>query len=79
MTKVNRDKLVDFIVTKISDESDDYSKYNEWAGNEAVSELNGKMADLGAKMKQIADDERKHRECLIKMLADIAKGDIKNE
>lgn len=76
MTKASRDKLVDFIVGKISEEADDYAKYNEWAGNEAITALNGKMAELGTKMKQIADDERKHRDCLIKMLADIAKEDL---
>ena len=76
MTKEKRDKLVDFIVNKISGESDDYKAYNEWAGSEAISELTGKMAELGQKMKQIADDERKHHDCLIKMLADLAKEDI---
>lgn len=66
MEKASREKLVDFIVAKISEESDDYSVYSEWAASEAYRET-------ASQMKQIAEDERKHRDCLIKMLAQIAK------
>lgn len=79
MTKERRNKLVDFIVSKISDEADDYATYNTWAGQESGKEISTKMAEVGQKMKQIADDERKHRDCLIKMLAEIAKEDAASE
>lgn len=66
MEKQTTEKLVDFIVKKIQEESDDYTVYAEWAANEAYH-------DAASQMKQIADDEKKHRDCLIKMLAQIAK------
>jgi len=66
MEKQTTDKLVDFIVRKIQEEADDYAVYAEWAASEAYR-------DTAAQMKQIADDEKKHHDCLIKMLAQIAK------
>lgn len=63
---MTRDKLVDFIVQKIKEESEDYSAYAQMAADESYK-------NISEQMKQISEDEKKHHDCLIKMLATVAK------
>lgn len=62
----NKEKLIDFLTEKIFEESKDASAYTEQA---SIFSSNVKTV-----LNKIAEEELGHQKLLIKLLADIAKG-----
>lgn len=63
---MSREEFVNFITEKIKEEEADYNAYAARAADTSYREA-------ASQMKQIAEDEKKHRDCLIKILAAMAK------
>lgn len=63
---MDRAKMVDFLVGKITEEKEDAGKYMEaasWTTN----------SDIKSKLTKIANEELDHQACLVNLLAAMAK------
>lgn len=63
---MTREDFVNFITEKIKEEESDYNTYAKYAADTSYQAA-------ASQMKQIAEEEKKHRDCLIKILAEMAK------
>lgn len=63
---MTREDFVNFVTEKIKEEESDYEAYAKHAAETSYQ-------SAASQMKQIAEDEKKHRDCLIKILATMAK------